>query len=180
MKRWIIRMLPMNPPLKYCRKRPNIRGIESPHERHLKKPSTQLAFSVIPALDNHNCLLDSNFNIQYSYIGLLALIVAGLGALLQNETDSEAMQWILFGLGLSGGPALMVLTYLALLPRSAARLYFKVPGVPLIPCLSIVINLFLMFSLSSGTWIRFAVWMAVGKQLTKFIKFLFSSCVEYQ
>ncbi|KAG9510984.1 Cationic amino acid transporter 2 [Fragariocoptes setiger] len=39
---------------------------------------------------------------------------------------------------------------------------FRVPLVPLIPLLSIAINVFLMLNLSSATWIRFSVWMSVG------------------
>ncbi|CAN9513460.1 unnamed protein product [Ophioblennius macclurei] len=39
---------------------------------------------------------------------------------------------------------------------------FQVPLVPLTPGLSILINVFLMLKLSSLTWIRFTVWIAIG------------------
>ncbi|XP_061586780.1 cationic amino acid transporter 4 [Cololabis saira] len=39
---------------------------------------------------------------------------------------------------------------------------FQVPLVPLTPGASILINVFLMMKLSLATWIRFAVWIAVG------------------
>uniref|UniRef100_F6XYD9 Cationic amino acid transporter C-terminal domain-containing protein n=1 Tax=Ciona intestinalis TaxID=7719 RepID=F6XYD9_CIOIN len=39
---------------------------------------------------------------------------------------------------------------------------FKVPCVPFVPFCSIVINIILMLKLKSLTWIRMAVWMAIG------------------
>lgn len=39
---------------------------------------------------------------------------------------------------------------------------FRVPLVPLVPCLSILVNTFLMLNLSYLTWVRFTVWMTLG------------------
>lgn len=57
-----------------------------------------------------------------------------------------------------------VLLMLSRLPtsRSMKSDMFQVPLVPLIPTLSIFVNVFLMINLSYLTWIRFTVWMAVG------------------
>ncbi|MDF2774197.1 MAG: yhdG 1, partial [Geminicoccaceae bacterium] len=39
---------------------------------------------------------------------------------------------------------------------------FRVPGVPYTPIISIVACLYLMLQLPAITWIRFAIWLAIG------------------
>ena len=41
----------------------------------------------------------------------------------------------------------------------------QVPFVPLLPGLSVVVNIYLMMMSCNETWIRFGVWMAIGKSL---------------
>ena len=89
-----------------------------------------------------------------------ALVVALCGFIL-GLSSSSSEYWLL-GIGIVVGGMLMVIGYLILQPRSRIVLYFKVPGVPLLPCVSIFINTYLMFQLESKTWIQFGVWMAVG------------------
>lgn len=40
---------------------------------------------------------------------------------------------------------------------------FQVPLLPFLPVLSMFINVYLMMQLDKGTWLRFAMWMAIGK-----------------
>jgi len=44
-----------------------------------------------------------------------------------------------------------------------ARVPFsQVPLVPLIPCMSILLNIYLMMKLDIHTWIRFGIWLLIG------------------
>lgn len=47
-------------------------------------------------------------------------------------------------------------------PESKTKLSFKVPFLPVLPVLSIFVNVYLMMQLDGGTWIRFAIWMFFG------------------
>lgn len=62
-----------------------------------------------------------------------------------------------------GAALLLFMLIIARQPVSDVRLTFKVPLVPWIPCLSVLINLYLMFQLDMQTWIRFGIWGAIGK-----------------
>ena len=62
----------------------------------------------------------------------------------------------------------MVLTILVIAQQpvdKSINISFKVPLVPLLPCLSIFCNIYLMLQLDEATWIRFGVWMIAGKSL---------------
>ncbi|XP_077448631.1 high affinity cationic amino acid transporter 1 [Stigmatopora argus] len=47
-------------------------------------------------------------------------------------------------------------------PQSKTKLSFKVPLLPILPVISMFVNVYLMMQLDRGTWIRFSVWMALG------------------
>ena len=95
--------------------------------------------------------------------GLSAVIIWGSHSLLQAEWWAILIV-IPMGLLLIGSFILLLR-----LPQNKAPLPFKVPCVPLLPQLSIFINLFLILKLSYLTWIRFAVWMVIGKLTIQFV-----------
>ncbi|XP_045637454.1 cationic amino acid transporter 3-like [Ursus americanus] len=47
-------------------------------------------------------------------------------------------------------------------PQRSTPLPFKVPALPLLPLLSIFVNVYLMMQMTAGTWLRFGVWMLIG------------------
>lgn len=67
-------------------------------------------------------------------------------------------------LSILGAGMILVVWIISRQPKDdSVELSFKVPFVPLLPCLSIFINLYLMFQLDSATWIRFGVWLVIGE-----------------
>ncbi|XP_038315807.1 LOW QUALITY PROTEIN: cationic amino acid transporter 3-like [Canis lupus familiaris] len=47
-------------------------------------------------------------------------------------------------------------------PQSSSPLHFKVPGLPLLPLLSIFLNVYLMIQMRASTWALLGVWMLIG------------------
>ncbi|XP_035563213.2 cationic amino acid transporter 3-like [Canis lupus dingo] len=47
-------------------------------------------------------------------------------------------------------------------PQSSSPIHFKVPGLPLLPLLSIFLNIYLMMQMTAGTWALLGVWALVG------------------
>ncbi|XP_037374102.1 cationic amino acid transporter 3-like [Talpa occidentalis] len=74
----------------------------------------------------------------------------------------------------SGEPAFIVGTGLLLVvifritviiwrqPQNPTPLYFKVPAVPVIPLLSIFVNIYLVMQMTAGTWAQYCIWMVIG------------------
>ncbi|XP_010832109.1 PREDICTED: cationic amino acid transporter 3-like [Bison bison bison] len=47
-------------------------------------------------------------------------------------------------------------------PQDPSPLYFKVPALPVLPLVSIFVNIYLMMQITSGAWVQFGIWNAIG------------------
>ncbi|KAI4571117.1 hypothetical protein MJG53_013223 [Ovis ammon polii x Ovis aries] len=75
----------------------------------------------------------------------------------------------------SGDPVLTTVAVLLLLlitgvtviiwrqPQNPSSLHFKAPALPVLPLVSIFVNVYLMMQITSETWTQFGVWNAIGK-----------------
>ncbi len=63
----------------------------------------------------------------------------------------------------------LCLTLIKLQPENPTAVFFKVPLVPWLPALSLLINFYLLLLLDKGSWIRFGIWMLLGKSFKIFM-----------
>lgn len=92
-----------------------------------------------------------------------ALVCAVCGILvLAEEQVSAGDPGVIITLSVLAGAMVLLIVITAFQPTESTLLTFKVPLVPVLPMLSVFFNLYLMFQLDSGTWIRFAVWIVIG------------------
>nr|CAI5867051.1 unnamed protein product [Callosobruchus analis] len=96
------------------------------------------------------------------FVYCVMCIFIGLCAIYLKEPIADGEVWAISLTSLVVFLTVIVIMSLVTQPTSRKELSFKVPAVPLIPALSILTNIYLMLMLDSHTWIRFAVWMAVG------------------
>ncbi|KAM7060169.1 cationic amino acid transporter 3-like [Molossus nigricans] len=47
-------------------------------------------------------------------------------------------------------------------PQNPTPLHFKVPALPVLPLISIFVNVYLMMQMTSMTWVQFGIWMTIG------------------
>ena len=71
--------------------------------------------------------------------------------------------WAVFLCCIFGLMIVVSLMYIIRQPRNSATFPFMVPGVPIIPALTIFFNVLLLSTLNHWTYIRFSVWMVLGQ-----------------
>ncbi|XP_051881809.1 high affinity cationic amino acid transporter 1-like isoform X2 [Pristis pectinata] len=128
-------------------------------------PGTEEEFSLNALLFPENTLptqrSGSIVNVCVSLVGffivmLCLLTVYAKDALLEGKPWSICLLLVVILLG-------AIFTFIIWRqPESKAILSFKVPLLPCLPVVSILVNVYLMMQLDRGTWIRFAIWMVIG------------------
>ncbi|XP_075160639.1 cationic amino acid transporter 2 isoform X2 [Haematobia irritans] len=114
--------------------------------RRLEVP-TQLTTRIVGTLITIFCLLS---------MGIGLIFMQAYDALIHNQL------WVLILLIVLVVLTLLVLIFICVQPRETFSRVFRVPFVPIVPAVSIFINIYLMLQLDIMTWIRFGVWMAIG------------------
>ena len=100
---------------------------------------------------------------QLALFCLFCTLASVAAALLQTQTLPSAAQTALYAIaGAACVAALIAVAALVALPRGSAELSFTTPFVPFLPLASIAVNVYLLVALSPFTWVRFAVWCAIG------------------
>ena len=134
-----------------------------------KGKESEISREDVPLLGMNRCTRQpsqTTANLALAAIMISTVSMLALGALITWGSDYLSLvKWwavlllaviILFLIGCT--------LLLLWLPQNETPLPFMVPFVPVLPLVSVFINVFLMLKLSYLTWLRFAVWMLVGKQ----------------
>ncbi|XP_062534135.1 cationic amino acid transporter 3-like [Armigeres subalbatus] len=97
-------------------------------------------------------------------ICVFAILVCAVCTIFIVATDelAEAYPGTVAAVCVLGAFMILLIIITALQPTESTKLTFKVPLVPLLPMLSVFFNLYLMFQLDAGTWVRFAIWVIIG------------------
>uniref|UniRef100_A0A8C6UNS2 Cationic amino acid transporter C-terminal domain-containing protein n=1 Tax=Neogobius melanostomus TaxID=47308 RepID=A0A8C6UNS2_9GOBI len=122
----------------------------------LPSDSLTLRSMLFPSNNEPNRLSGSAVNICTSLLGVL-VCVFGIVAV-----HGGTAHWSLALLSVVFIICLILTVIVWRQPQSKAKVAFKVPLLPVLPVASMFINVYLMMQLDRGTWIRFAIWMAIG------------------
>ncbi|KAG5201144.1 hypothetical protein JEQ12_005678 [Ovis aries] len=155
-------------------------------DQNLNKNENTQGEIEMPGLDGH--LLDSEPEARNSNIlkslwfpistiptrksGQIVYGCASLLVLLMIILSMILVQWSSQGFsgdsGYTPGAVLLLLLIIGVMviiwrqPQNPIPLYFKVPALPVLPLVSIFVNLYLMMQITSGTWIIFGIWNVIG------------------
>ncbi|XP_076306670.1 solute carrier family 7 member 14-like isoform X1 [Tachypleus tridentatus] len=118
-----------------------------PYEWTVSKPSTECSGKFVMKIVGVLYLLIITFDL---------LIVCAMPAL--ESGDITTM--LLFSMCILG--IILCLIVIGSQPQTKCDLKFKTPGVPLVPTIAIIVNIYLILKLSILTLIRFTIWMILG------------------
>lgn len=103
----------------------------------------------------------ANVTVTIMMLSMLALCVY-LKIWITSTGNIEAVS--IFAVALSAFITITCLIVLQLQPKNRVTFSFMVPCVPLLPALSIFINILLLTLLQPLTYVRFAIWITIGKR----------------
>lgn len=126
--------------------------IKGPSVNSIVRQVTNFKFTKQP-----NNLSSSITKVGVVFFSILSIALCSLLKFDFNPISLMSMAVVVAGM-------ILTICVIARQPKDeSVELSFKVPFVPLLPCLSIFINLYLMFQLDTNTWIRFGAWLIIGR-----------------
>ncbi|KAM4619873.1 high affinity cationic amino acid transporter 1 isoform 1-T2 [Polymixia lowei] len=133
-------------------------GISVPSMGILPDMEERFSFKTLLFPDNSEPSALSGFtvNVCASALGVLILVFSVLAV------QGGSAVWNVVALSVIFMVCLLLVFIVGRQPESKTKLSFKVPLLPFIPVISMFVNVYLMMQLDRGTWIRFAIWMAIG------------------
>ncbi|KAL6115833.1 slc7a1 [Pungitius sinensis] len=155
--------------LRYQPEQPSV-AYEMAKTQDEAEPDNEGTINILPQPDDRftirNLLWPSNtepsplsgflVNICTSVIGVLVCVFSVVAV------QGRLAVWSVTVLCIVGAAGLIATFIVWRQPQSKTKLAFKVPLLPFVPIISMFINIYLMMQLDKGTWLRFAIWMALG------------------
>lgn len=114
--------------------------------------------SSIPTAKTGRIVCWASMLLCASVLAFFVLITHGVEEILQKDYFVIAL--VIF----IGFICIACICVIALMPQNCVKLSFSVPCVPGVPITAIFFNIFLMSKLSRITWLRFAIWMILGRK----------------
>ncbi|XP_072483301.1 cationic amino acid transporter 3 isoform X2 [Notamacropus eugenii] len=129
-----------------------------------REPENQLLTLLSLLCPSHSTPTQLSGHIVYVAVSILAVVITGLCLVLgywSEQLRAGKPTWItVSALFLLLGIVATVIIWRQ--PQNPTHLHFKVPALPVLPLLSIFVNVYLMMQMKAGTWARFGIWMMVG------------------
>ncbi|XP_076358317.1 putative cationic amino acid transporter [Tachypleus tridentatus] len=110
-----------------------------------------------PASSDSGMFVMKIVGLLYLFIVTLDLIVVYAMAPLESGSPVAVFFFVACLLGITS-----CLITITLQPQNRCDLKFKAPGVPFVPAIAVIINIYLILKLSILTLVRFVIWMVLG------------------
>uniref|UniRef100_A0A3P8Z0H7 Cationic amino acid transporter C-terminal domain-containing protein n=1 Tax=Esox lucius TaxID=8010 RepID=A0A3P8Z0H7_ESOLU len=100
--------------------------------------------------------------LRYGHFSLVCVL--SLSVMLTQAMDAIKQQeiWSLLCVSIVALILLIIIIVIWRHPQNQSKAAFMVPFLPVLPILSVFVNIYLMVQLGADTWMRYAIWMAVG------------------
>ncbi|XP_071451542.1 solute carrier family 7 member 14-like [Hetaerina americana] len=128
---------------------------------------TYLCPGIFPWVDRGPATEESGLYVM-RLVGILYLfifcfdivVVCGVSSLEEGEGAARGATIFFLVFFLTG--ILVILLLISRKPQNRKTLLFMTPGLPFVPTIAVIVNIYLIFKLSILTLVRFTLWMALG------------------